>query len=115
MVNNYVKQHFISPPVSRRYDRTTVASLVVIALLKPVYTIEEIAALTRLALSSSPDKVIYDRFCNLTETAVQHAFHGTTMEKPQDSCDPRGLLWNACNSFACQLYVRTVCRFGQEG
>ena len=43
MVNNYVKQKFISPPVNKKYDRTAVASLFVIAVLKPVYTINEIS------------------------------------------------------------------------
>ncbi|MGN0719435.1 MAG: hypothetical protein ACI4LQ_06435, partial [Anaerovoracaceae bacterium] len=37
-----------------------------------------------------------------------HAFHRTTMEKERNSDDPRQLLWNACNAFACQLYVRRI-------
>ena len=39
MVNNYVKQRFIPAPVNKKYDKTAVASLFVIAILKPVYTI----------------------------------------------------------------------------
>ena len=30
------------------------------------------------------------------------------MEKIKNRKDPRNMLWNACNAFACQLYVRKV-------
>ena len=30
------------------------------------------------------------------------------MEKESNPDDPRQLLWNACNAFACQLYVRRI-------
>ena len=108
MVNNYVKLRCIKPPVNRRYDIQAVASLVVIAVLKPVYTIEEIAMLMRLAMDSNPQRVVYNQFCTMTEEAVAHAFHRTTMEKEENPNDPRDLFWNVCNSFACQLYVRRI-------
>ena len=108
MINNYVKLHFIEAPLRRKYDRLTVASLFVIAVLKPVYTIEEIGYLIRLALGHSDTEVAYDGFCDYVEAAVSHAFHRTTMEKESNPDDPRQLLWNACNAFACQLYVRRI-------
>lgn len=79
-----------------------------IAILKPVYTIEEIARLIRLSLRPGDKAHAYNRFCDLIEEAVGHAFRGTAMEKTPDPSDPRYLLWNVCNSFACQLYVRNV-------
>ena len=108
MINNYVKLHFIQPPVRRKYDRLTLASLFVIAVLKPVYTIEEIGYLIRLSLGHSDPKAAYDDFCDCAEAAVSHAFHQTTMERDTKAGDPRLLLWNACNAFACQLYVRRI-------
>ena len=45
MVNNYVKQRYIDPPENKKYNRLTIACLFVITLLKPVYTIDEIATL----------------------------------------------------------------------
>ena len=108
MINNYVKLHFIEAPVRRKYDRLTVASLFVIAVLKPVYTIEEIGYLIRLSAGYSDLEVAYDGFCDYVEAAVSHAFHRTTMEKEENPDDPRQLLWNACNAFACQLYVRRI-------
>ena len=106
MINNYVKLHFIKPPIRRKYDRVTVASLFVIAILKPVYSIEEIGYLIRLSLGHSDSEAAHDEFCENAEAAVSHAFHRTTMERETNASDPRQLLWNACNAFACQLYVR---------
>ncbi len=108
MVNNYVKQKFISPPVNKKYDRTAVASLFVIAVLKPVYTINEISRLIRLAIRASRPEIAYNQFCCLVEEAVEHAFQGTTMPKEKNPQDPRDILWNVCNAFACQLYVRNI-------
>lgn len=108
MINNYVKQKFIAAPVNKKYDRTAVASLFVIAILKPVYTIEEISRLIRLSLRTNGKENAYNQFCSLIEEAVGHAFRGTTMEKAANPDDPRGLFWNVCNSFACQLYVRNI-------
>ena len=63
MVNNYVKLRFLPPPVNRRYDRLAIASLFVIAILKPVYTIEEIAYLIKLSLGHSERREAYNQFC----------------------------------------------------
>lgn len=108
MVNNYVKQKFIAAPVNKKYDKTAVASLFVIAILKPVYTIQEISRLIRLAVRTIEAETAYNQFCELIESAVRHAFHRTAMPKIPISEDPRGILWNVCNSFACQLYVRNI-------
>ena len=70
MINNYVKLHFVQPPIRRKYDRLTVASLFVIAVLKPVYTIEEIGYLIRLSLGHSDPTAAYDDFCDCAEAAV---------------------------------------------
>ena len=108
MINNYVKLKFIPAPVNKKYDQVTVASLFVIAVLKSVFTIEEIACLIQLALSHSERQVAYDGFCEYLEEAVAHAYSGTTMEREQNPEDPRQILWNACNAVACQMYVRTI-------
>ena len=108
MINNYVKQKFIPSPVNKKYSKTAVASLFVIAVLKPVYTIEEIARLIRLAIRTNQAPKAYNEFCDLLEDAVTHAFCHTPMPKLPSETDPRDILWNVCNSFACQLYVRNV-------
>ena len=108
MVNNYVKLKHIPAPENKKYNRLTIACLVVIAIMKPVYTIEEISRLIRLGIDFKDAEFSYDQFCDMIESAVKHAFEGTTMPKFETSNDPRDLFWHVCNSFACQLYVRHV-------
>lgn len=106
MVNNYVKLKFINPPVNKKYDKTAVASLFIIAVLKQVYTIKEVSRLIKLAIRTKDPEDAYNLFCDQIEEAVRHAFMHTSMPKAKNSIDPRDIMWNACNSFACQLYVR---------
>ena len=108
MINNYVKQQFLKAPVNKKYDRFTVACIFVIAILKPIYTIEEIKRFIDQALSFDSAALVYDQFCDMLEEAVMHAFNRTAMPKPKIDGDPRDLFWNLCNSFACQLYVKKI-------
>lgn len=108
MINNYVKLKYIPAPANKKYDRLTIACLVVIALMKPVYSIEEISRLIRLGIDFKDAAFSYDQFCDMIELAVSHAFNGTSMPKFETANDPRDLFWHVCNSFACQLYVRHV-------
>jgi len=108
MVNNYVKQKYIPAPENKKYDRLTIACLFVIALLKPVYTIEEISRLIKLGIDFKNAEYSFDQFCSMVELSVKHAFEGTSMPKYEQGKDPRDLFWHVCNSFACQLYVRHV-------
>ena len=52
MINNYVKQEIIPPPVSKKYNRLHLAELFVICILKQVYSISEINSLIKLALKT---------------------------------------------------------------
>ena len=109
MVNNYVKNKFIEAPVNKKYGKLSVASLFIIAVLKTVFTIDEVSKLIDLAIRSSDDvPKMYNHFCELIENAVSEAFHGRTLEKKVNPMDPRGICWNASNAFACQLYVRSI-------
>lgn len=108
MINNYVKQKFILPPVNKKYDRMAVASLFVIAILKPVYTINEIARLIRLAIRTIEPESAYNQFCQMIEEAVKFTFRGEALPKSDFAQDPRGILRNVCSSVASQLYVRNI-------
>lgn len=108
MVNNYVKHNFIAAPENKKYDRDSIVCLFVIAILKPVYTIEDISRLISLSREANGIEASFNFFCELTEEAVHHAFNKTTMPKVTHEEDPRDLFWNVCNSFATQLYVRYI-------
>lgn len=106
MVNNYVKQRFISPPENKKYNRLSIACLFVITVLKPVYTIDEISRLIRLGIDFKDAEFSYNQFCDMVEEAVRHAFEGTPLPKDPHRKDPNDLFWHVANSFASQLYVR---------
>lgn len=108
MVNNYVKHKYIDAPKNKKYNRLNISCLFVIALLKPVYSMEEISKLIKLAIDFKDAEHSYNQFCDMIELAVKHALEGTSMPKFEQKKDPRDLFWHVCNSFACQLYVRHV-------
>ena len=109
MINNYVKLKYIPAPVNKKYNKTSVASIFIIAILKTVFTIDEVSKLINLALNFVDERSeAYDMFCSLVEEAVDCAFRDEPMPKPYSENDPRHICWNACNAFACQLYVRNI-------
>ena len=109
MVNNYVKLKFIPAPVNKKYNKISVASIFIIAILKTVFTIDEVSKLINLALNFVDNtEEAYDMFCDLIEEAVDCAFCDELMPKLFNENDPRHICWNACNAFACQLYVRNI-------
>lgn len=69
MVNNYVKQGVVPPPVKKRYGREHLATLVMLCLLKPVLPIASIHALLDAMLREQSLDACYDAFCVLYEQA----------------------------------------------
>ena len=69
MVNNYVKQGVVPPPVKKRYGREHLATLVMLCLLKPVLPIASIHALLDAMLREQSLDACYDAFYALYEQA----------------------------------------------
>ncbi len=73
MVNNYVKQQLLAPPVKKRYSRIHLAHLVIICVSKQVLTIPEVKTL--IDDTFAPHKkeeglaAAYDAFCTAQENA----------------------------------------------
>lgn len=108
MINNYVKQKIIKPPVNKKYDKLAVASLYVIAILKPVCTIDEIKKLIELALKSNTKEASYNQFCQVIEDAVEAVVNGDGFEPRGDINEAQYILRNIARAFACQLYVKNT-------
>ena len=62
MVNNYVKQGVLPPPVKKRYGREHLACLLMICVLKPALPISAIKAVTERQLATSPLRQVYSDF-----------------------------------------------------
>ena len=62
MVNNYVKQGVLPPPVRKRYGREHLACLLMICVLKPALPISAIRAVTERQLALRPLEEVYSDF-----------------------------------------------------
>ena len=82
MVNNYVKHKVLSPPVKKRYDREQIAYLMVICLMKPVFTVQQILRFLEIQRQTYPLDMAYDFFCTEYENALTAAFDFTGQAMP---------------------------------
>lgn len=105
MINNYVKQGVLAAPEKKKYNKTHVASLIVICVLKQIFSISDIAALIQLAMESTSTESAYNQFCVALEKAITFVFEGTPFEDQYEMNPQRYLLKNAVLSFAHKLYV----------
>ncbi len=72
MVNNYVKQKLLPPPIKKRYSRIHLAHLVIICILKQVLTIPEVKTILCDTLTLKNKEAmaeVYDSFCDAQEGA----------------------------------------------
>lgn len=74
MVNNYVKKGIIDAPVKKKYTRGQLANIIVIAILKPVFSLDTIAAGIEYQLVNRESQQAYDAFILSFTSAVQRAY-----------------------------------------
>jgi len=80
MVNNYVKKGVVKPPLKKKYERAQIANILIIALLKPVFALDTIAAGIDYQLQNRPNNQAYDAFILAFIGAVQQATTDFTSE-----------------------------------
>lgn len=115
MVNNYVKHGYLTPPVKKRYDKVTLASLIVIATLKDIFTIREISLLIELAVNANDPQTSYNHFCKLIEDSTKSALKQTVWSPVKTLEDPRGICSAAASAFANKYYVNRVFLVDEQG
>ena len=74
MINNYVKNELISPPENKRYSREQIAKLIVISLLKQVYSTDDIIKFLEITHSTVPVERAYTSFVRLLVESVGMVF-----------------------------------------
>ena len=82
MINNYVKQKLIPPPVKKRYDQEQVARLYCICLLKQVFSIADVNRLMVIQTRSYPFPQAYNYFCTELESALLATFSTRDFSAP---------------------------------
>ena len=76
MVNNYVKSKLISAPVKKKYTREQLARLLLVFILKRIFSITEINAFLQYLDSKDNFVYCYNSFCLLLENTMRLVFAG---------------------------------------
>lgn len=105
MINNYVKQEIMPAPEKKKYNRTQIAYLFVICILKQVYSINDISKLISLTIKNYEISQAYNKFCTNLEVAVKDVFMKHEFLNCNDLTEEQYLLNNIVQSFANKLYV----------
>ncbi len=106
MVNNYVKLKLVPKPTKKKYNRTHLAYLFVITLLKELFPIADIKAAIQLqTLHQGSDAAAYDLFCDEIEAALQAVaaeIQGSELPAYPPFEPEKHLLRMAARAFACR-------------
>lgn len=108
MINNYVKHGIIKPPINKKYNREHISYLFVIAILKQIYSIDDIKRLITLGIKTSPIDKAYDRFCDELEKSIKMTFSGENYIGDTKLSREQYILRNVVLSFANKLYVQKI-------
>ena len=85
MLNNYVKQKVVSPPKDKKYNEKHLAYLIVVCILKQVFSLQDICNLINLQIESCPIDTAYDYFCTEVEKAIEAIFFTRDFSYPSSA------------------------------
>ncbi|NLM06450.1 MAG: DUF1836 domain-containing protein [Tissierellia bacterium] len=102
MVNNYVKNEIIKKPIKKKYIREHLASVIVIAFLKQVLSIDEIKKGIELMLNNYSPQEAYDMFSELIELEWDMIENGRTYDESKYNVH----LVRATRCIANNIYVK---------
>lgn len=108
MINNYVKHEVLKSPQNKKYNKDHLARLIVVCILKQVYSINDIRMLIKLALEISDIQISYNRFCMELEDSIFNTFNNKKFICEQQETDQRYILKNVVQSFASKIYVEKI-------
>ena len=82
MISNYIKAGVIPAPVKKRYYRKHLCYIIITTLLKPIFSLQQIAGFFELQKKTYPHEVAYTFFCHEFENALKEAFFFTGKPLP---------------------------------
>lgn len=74
MINNYVKQKIVKPPINKKYDRVHLSYFTVVCLLKNLFSISELCNGIEFMMKANTVKDLYGIFCEELEGAIKSTF-----------------------------------------
>lgn len=84
MINNYVKLNLIPKPVKKKYNKTHLAYLIAISILKHVFTIQEVKDGILFQAMISGEKDAYNLFCEEQELAIKYIVDQINIENKEN-------------------------------
>lgn len=108
MINNYVKQKIVKPPVKKKYDRVHLSYLYAVSILKPIMSISDICRGIAIVLRKFEIKEAYDIFCNELESALKSVFSESGAAQGAAECDEKALMRSAVRAFANLMYANVL-------
>lgn len=105
MINNYVKQGILPAPEKKKYNKTHIAYLIVICVLKQIYSISDIGKLISLTIQYFEISKAYNRFCANLEISIKNVFTRKEFPNIERMTEEQYLLKNVVQSVADKLYV----------
>lgn len=105
MLNNYVKQKVVSPPKDKKYNEKHLAYLIVVCILKQVFSLQEICKLINIQIELYPVENAYDFFCVELENSLKDIF--TTRSFSRAS-------YNGEATFETEVAVSTIRAFAHK-
>ncbi len=74
MLNNYVKQKIIDPPVKKKYSTNHIAYILVVCMLKQNYSLSDVFMMLEIQKETYSLEEAYDYFCIEFENTVNFVF-----------------------------------------
>ena len=113
MINNYVKQKVVKPPVKKRYGRLQLSYLFVVCILKRIMNISDICESIEVLLKEYRAQNAYDIFCDELENAIHLVFTGEPLSNgfgkqdlPQEIVAVRAAVMAVANLLLAHRIIR---------
>ncbi len=115
MVNNYVKQGLVSPPIKKKYTKHHIAYIIVVCTLKQILSISEICDLIKIQIDTYPIEEAYDYFAREMEKAFKLAFLGDeNVEESTNNTHEAKIVRLATKSLANKIYLQKYLLFKED-
>jgi len=110
MVNNYVKQGVMPRPIKKKYGRNHLAYVIVICILKKVFSIQEINQLIQLQKSLYDSGPAYDAFADSLEKDLAQLFGSEAGVGSIDAESVSGelLVQRGVSTFSNKLFIQMM-------
>ena len=115
MINNYVKQKIVKPPVNKKYDRVHLAYFMVVCIFKQFMTISEICDAIAFLMKKYTVKELYNIFCEELENALKCTFDPENYHTAsKDTNNETRVIRAAAFTFSNLAYAKYIVNNGKE-